>query len=45
MLNYRLFKDNGLTIKSISKINNSYLVSDGNNRYIIKNHKNDLNNI
>lgn len=45
MLNYRLFKDNGLTIKSISKINNSYLVSDGNNRYIIKNHKNDLNNL
>lgn len=42
MINYKLFKDNGLSIKSIKKINSAYLVSDGKKRYVIKDNKSDL---
>ena len=42
MLNYKLLKENGLTLKSIKKINSVYLVSDNKNKYIIKKHCEDL---
>lgn len=44
MINYKLLKDNGLIVKSIRKISNVYLVSDGQNKYIIKSHQKDLKN-
>ena len=36
MINYKLFKNNGLTIKSIRKINSAYLINDGKNNFVIK---------
>lgn len=45
MINYKLFKDNGLTIRKIKKINKAYLVSDGNKNYIIKENNCDLKSI
>ena len=45
MINYKLFKDNGFNIKSIKKINTAYIVSDNNQKYVIKENKNDLKSI
>lgn len=45
MINYKLFKDNGFNIKSIRKINTSYVVSDNNKKYVIKNNRTDLKSI
>ena len=42
MINYKLFKDNGLIIRKIKKINTAYLVSNGNKNYIIKENNCDL---
>lgn len=36
MINYKLLKDNGIVPKSVSKINNSYLVDTGSDKYILK---------
>lgn len=42
MINYKEFKDNNYFIKSIKKINNSYLIDDGNQKYIVKKNKTNL---
>ena len=34
MLNYKLFKENGIVLKEIKKINNVYIVSDNKNKYV-----------
>lgn len=44
MINYKLLKENGITPKTIKKINNSYLVETTNNKYIIKERNKDLKN-
>ena len=44
MINYKLFKDNGLTIKNIRKVNSVYLVSDGKKNYVIKRSNDNLKN-
>ncbi len=36
MLNYRLFKENGFPFTSIKKINNSYVISNNQNKYFVK---------
>ena len=36
MLNYKLFKDNGYNLKSIKKLNNTFLIESNNNRFIVK---------
>lgn len=42
MINYKLFKDNGFAIKNITKINNAYIISNGNIKYVVKENKNNL---
>ena len=43
MLNYKTFKDNGLTLNRVEKINNVYLINTKNKRYIVKELQHDLN--
>ena len=42
MLNYKQFKDNGIVLKEVIKNNNSYTISDGKRKYLVKNKNNDL---
>ena len=42
MLNYKFFKDNGLPFNNIKKINNSYIISNNNYIYVVKNRQSDL---
>ena len=37
MLNYKQFKDNGIVLKEVIKNNNSYTISDGKRKYLVKN--------
>ena len=45
MLNYKLFKENGIVLKEIKKINNVYIVSDNKNKYVVKEKSNNLDDI
>ena len=36
MLDYKLFKENGISLRSIKKLNNAYLISDGETQYVVK---------
>ena len=42
MLSYKFFKDNGLAFNNIKKINNSYIISNDNYKYVVKEKKSDL---
>lgn len=42
MINYKLFKDNGFTIKKIIRINNAYVISNGNKKCVVKENKTNL---
>lgn len=42
MLNYKLFKDNGIAFNKIKKINNSYIISNDKYKYVVKEKKKDL---
>lgn len=36
MINYKLLKKNGINVKSIRKLNNSYLIGTSDNKYLVK---------
>lgn len=42
MIDYKLLKRNGITPKSIKKVNNSFVVDTGDKKYVLKNRKNDI---
>lgn len=42
MINYKLLKLNGITPKSIKKVNNSYIVEAENGKYVLKKKKQDI---
>lgn len=44
MINYKLFKENGIPLKSIKRIKSSFLINDGKNNYIIKENKESIEN-
>ena len=44
MISYKLFKENGLAYKKVVRINNSYYIETDNDRYIVKERNNDLDN-
>lgn len=42
MIDYKLLKRNGITPKTIKKVNNSFLVDTGDRKYVLKDKKNDI---
>ena len=42
MISYKLLKQHGINPKSIRKLNNSYLIDDGNRKYLVKDRNDEI---